>query len=102
MKRTNSEFRVLGSEFRSHPGILVWFHSELTTLNFDNPVKSRHPGENRGPEVCKYPEILDSGFRRNDEKERFPTFYERINLINRIFHRAKVLQLFESVGGLGT
>jgi len=26
--------------------------------------------------------FLDSGFRRNDRKGRFPTFYERINLIS--------------------
>jgi hypothetical protein len=52
--------------------------------NIDGLVKShlkRHPGESRGPEQ---PEILDSGFRRNDEERGFRTFYEIINIAEKI------------------
>jgi len=46
---------------------------------------SRHPGESRitsgtGAGVQKFLISLDSGFRRNDGKVRFPSFYEAINL----------------------
>ena len=48
----------------------------------DDFVKSRHPGENRGPEIfnCLIPPLagLDSGFRRNDVKGILVTFYETI------------------------
>ena len=47
---------------------------------FDDFVKSRHPVEKRGPGVFKYVRALDSGFRRNDEKDAFSTFYEIIKL----------------------
>jgi len=30
-------------------------------------------------DIDKLLKLLDSGFRRNDEKERFQTFYETIN-----------------------
>jgi hypothetical protein len=35
---------------------------------------NRHPGENRGPGIFKGLKILDSGFRRNDEKTCKPIF----------------------------
>jgi hypothetical protein len=47
---------------------------------FDDLVKSRHPVEKRGPGVCKHLGTLDSGFRRNDGKNAFSTFYETINV----------------------
>ena len=60
----------------------------LYGINKDDFVKSllgRHPGESRGPDGVpakagnqKYMN-LDSGFRRNDEKPHFHTFYENIN-----------------------
>jgi len=50
----------------------------------DELVKSRHPVESRigsgtgnGVQVfCNSMKLLDSGFRRNDEKRAFGTFYE--------------------------
>jgi len=48
-------------------------------------VKSRHSGESRSPEYLYKPlERLDSGFRRNDEKEYFQFFCEanKIHLIS--------------------
>jgi hypothetical protein len=42
----------------------------------------RHPGESRGP---GHLEILDSGFRRNDENGQFQTFYETIKIAKGIF-----------------
>ena len=49
--------------------------------NLDALVKSRHPGESRGPGQYKFLKTLDSGFRRNDGKGSFSTFYESINLM---------------------
>ncbi len=48
-------------------------------LNVDEVVKSRHSGEHRSPENYNYLKRLDSGFRRNDRKAYFKTFYETIN-----------------------
>jgi hypothetical protein len=45
----------------------------------DGFAKSRHPGENRGPETSYDPKSLDSGFRQNDGKRRFLAFYETNN-----------------------
>jgi len=56
------------------------YHSIFSTPILDGFVKShqnRHPGESRGPELLVF---LDSGFRRNDGKWRFGTFYETIIL----------------------
>ena len=47
-------------------------------VKLDNLVKSRHPVEKRGPAFCNSMKTLDSGFRRNDEKRAFGTFYESI------------------------
>jgi hypothetical protein len=47
-------------------------------MKFDDLVKSRHPVEKRSPGVCNFLGTLDSGFRRNDEKNAFSTFYETI------------------------
>ena len=53
----------------------------------DSLVKSRHSGEPRIRSgagtgvhwVCNWPKELDSGFRRNDRKRPFPTFYGGIH-----------------------
>ena len=42
---------------------------------FARSHQSRHPGESRGPEVLVF---LDSGFRRNDRRGHFRTFYETV------------------------
>jgi predicted Fe-Mo cluster-binding NifX family protein len=47
-------------------------------LIIDDLVKSRHPVEKRGPGVCNFLRTLDSGFRRNDGKNAFSTFYETV------------------------
>ena len=49
-------------------------------MNSDDLVKSRHPVEKRGPGVRKILGTLDSGFRRNDGKKAFSTFYETIKI----------------------
>ncbi len=49
-------------------------------LNFGGLIKSRHSGENRSPDIYNHLKRLDSGFRRNDKKWCFSTFYEFINL----------------------
>jgi len=49
-------------------------------LNLDGLVKSRHPGESGVQVSHKCLKTLDSGFRRNDGKWYFSTFYEGINL----------------------
>jgi len=36
--------------------------------------------------ACNSLKILDSGFRRNDEKWSFSTFYELINIVMYCFH----------------
>ena len=51
-------------------------------MNFDGLVKSRHPGENRGPDIFNYLIILDSCFRRNDENGLSATIYESIKIID--------------------
>jgi len=57
----------------------VW-SDEFGVPKVDGLVKSRHPGENRGPEDVNYMILLDSGFRRNDGKAHFLTFYECIKV----------------------
>jgi hypothetical protein len=58
---------------------------ELVTLDkafeieIDGLVKSRHPVEKRGPGVFKCLRTLDSGFRRNDGKNAFSTFFLRVH-----------------------
>ena len=53
----------------------------------DGFAKSRHSGENRSPETLQLIEKkLDSGFRRNDKKWCFSTFYEFINIQSSIFN----------------
>ena len=42
--------------------------NKIDDSTFDEAVKSRHPGENRGPDIFNYLIMLDSGFRRNDLK----------------------------------
>jgi hypothetical protein len=64
---------------------------------FDDLVKSRHPVEKRGPGVFKCLRRLDSGFRRNDEKDAFSTFYEIINVSFSI-----KLVFFQASGGADT
>jgi hypothetical protein len=49
-------------------------------FNIDGLVKSRHLVEKRGPGVCNFLGTLDSGFRRNDGKNAFSTFYEIVNI----------------------
>jgi len=44
----------------------------------NNFLGSRHSGENRSPDALQLLENTDSGFRRNDEKWYFWTFYEPI------------------------
>jgi hypothetical protein len=48
-------------------------------MDSDGFVKSRHPGESRGPGHYNQLKTLDSGFRRNDESGLPATFYEFIN-----------------------
>ena len=60
-------------------------HTRGQVLNFDEFVKSRHPGESRGPVVCNYPIFLDTGFRRYDVKGGFSTFYENITVHRLLF-----------------
>jgi len=58
------------------------------TKKVEDLAKSRHSGEPRigsragsGVQgIYKYLKILDSGFRRNDEKGYFLTFYEFIKV----------------------
>jgi len=61
----------------------VWSY-EFGAPKVDAFVKSRHTGENRGPEprpgVVNYMILLDSGFRRNDDKSHSLTFYETIKV----------------------
>jgi hypothetical protein len=45
---------------------------------FDGFVRSRHSGENRSPNFLYAFETLDSGFRRNEGKTNYQTFYEII------------------------
>jgi hypothetical protein len=52
----------------------------IFSVKIDDFVKSRHPVEKRGPGVCNFLGTLDSGFRRNDEKNAFSTFYETIKI----------------------
>jgi len=63
--------------------VLGYFHYlqmiEYFRLNIDGFVKSRHSGENWNPETLQLKK-LDSGFRRNDKKWCFSTFYEFINI----------------------
>jgi len=54
-------------------------------INIDDLVKSRYPVEKRGPGVFRCVRTLDSGFRRNDEKNAFSTFCETINMNERPF-----------------
>jgi hypothetical protein len=70
------------------------------TLNFDGLVKSRHSRENGNPEYSNYLKRLDSGFRRNDRKAYFQTFYEIINfdMMLKKYVRKKTI----SVNGIAT
>jgi len=49
-------------------------------FNVDEVVKSRHPGENRGPVLCPLMIFLDTGFCRYDDFVEFSTFYEAIKV----------------------
>jgi hypothetical protein len=64
----------------------------LGDLNSDNPVKSLEivmpdpvsgTGQARSG-IQNALKLLDSGFRRNDGKGHFPTFYDTINSNNRL------------------
>jgi hypothetical protein len=50
----------------------------ISNIFGDELAKSRHPGENRGPEIINYLIKLDSGFRRNDENGFSATFCESV------------------------
>jgi hypothetical protein len=50
------------------------------TPKIDELAKNRHSGGNRSPENLNYLKELDSGFRWNDRKTYFPTFYEIIKI----------------------
>jgi hypothetical protein len=54
-------------------------------LKFDALVKSRHPGESRGPVLFNPSIFLDTGFRRYDVTGEFATFYEFIKFDALIF-----------------
>jgi hypothetical protein len=67
--------------------------SKHLTAKIDGFVKNRHPVEKQGPGVCNFLGTLDSpsamlrvvsssnhGFRRNDGKNAFSTFYETIKI----------------------
>ncbi len=54
--------------------------SFLPRAKVDEPVKSRHTGENRCPVFCNHLESLDSGFHRNDDCWTFSTFYETVKV----------------------
>jgi hypothetical protein len=70
--------RVKESNARPHKSSNVENYLKYSSL--DGLVKSRHPVEKRGPGVCNSLGTLHSGFRRNDEKNAFATFYEFISL----------------------
>jgi hypothetical protein len=58
-------------------------------LKYDGFVKSVTPLKNGVQEFPRSLETLDSGFRRNDGKEAFSTFYERIKYV-RFFYACQM------------
>jgi hypothetical protein len=50
------------------------------SFTIDELVKSRHPGESRGPVLCNELIFLDTGFRRYDVVGGFSTFYDAITI----------------------
>ena len=82
------DFRIVEDRpFVKHLSLCTLLQFKLPNLESseaDALVKSLldcHPGESRGPEHL---EILDSGFRRNDEFYGISTFYESIKAIDRM------------------
>jgi hypothetical protein len=71
---------VFGGDWHRFGSCPCEMHFGTGQANLDELVKSRHPVEKRGPAFCNSMKTLDSGFRRNDEKRAFGTFYESINL----------------------
>jgi hypothetical protein len=61
----------------------------MVSLKVVTPVKARVQG------VYACLKILDSGFRRNDEKGHFQTFYETINFAFRQFGNG-IIDIFDA------
>jgi hypothetical protein len=85
----------------------------------ENPIKSRHPGESRGPVRSWVLQNPESGFRRNDGNTFVATFCRSIKnlplLLKRIsagrefeelkdhafFHNFTIFSYLSELGGLG-